>query len=158
MAENHGGYRKPSNPAPVSGPGQLSRRTDGGPTQGAKYVSGLPYGEGQEFYDLQTSAKMSASPTAQTPTFPANGASGGSPSLVPLSAPTQRPDEPVTAGADAGPGPDSGVLGLGNAESVDVARAQAQMAEYMPALLFLAAQPTTSPETRNLIRRLREIQ
>jgi len=43
-----GGYREPSNPAPVSGPGALSQRTDGGPTQGAKYISGLPYGQGQE--------------------------------------------------------------------------------------------------------------
>ncbi len=42
MAEQ-GGYRAPSSPAPVSGPGALSQRTDGGPTQGAKYVSGLPY-------------------------------------------------------------------------------------------------------------------
>lgn len=158
MAGQHGGKRRPNRPAPVSGPGSLSRRTDGGPAQPARYVSGLPYGEGQEFMDLQSSAPMSASPTAQTPTMRFSGASEGSPSLVPLSAPTQRLDEPVTAGADAGPGPDSGVLGLGNAESTDMARAAAQMTEYMPALLFLAAQPTTSPETRNLIRRLREIQ
>ena len=27
----HGGKRTPGNPAPVSGPGQLSQRTDGGP-------------------------------------------------------------------------------------------------------------------------------
>ena len=29
----HGGKRTPGNPAPVSGPGQLSQRTDGGPQQ-----------------------------------------------------------------------------------------------------------------------------
>ncbi len=33
--EQQGGYRKPNNPAPVSGPGSLSQRTDGGPTQPA---------------------------------------------------------------------------------------------------------------------------
>ena len=43
-----GGYRKPENPAPSSGPGALSQRTDGGPAQGAKYIPGLPYGQGQE--------------------------------------------------------------------------------------------------------------
>ena len=160
MANGHGGYRKPANPAPVSGPAQMSRRTDGGPAskQPARYMGGEGYGENQAFYDLQTSAPMSASPTAQTPNFRSAGASEGSPSFLPLDAPTQRPDEPVTAGADAGPGPDSGVLGLGNRQSVDDARAAAQMADYMPVLLYLAAQPTTSPETRNLIRRLREIQ
>jgi len=29
-----GGYRQPNNPAPVSGPGALSQRTDGGATEG----------------------------------------------------------------------------------------------------------------------------
>jgi hypothetical protein len=53
-----GGYRKPTNPAPVSGPGSLSQRTDGGPTQPAKYISGLPYGQGQETYDNQVAAPM----------------------------------------------------------------------------------------------------
>jgi len=41
-----GGYRKPNNPAPISGPGSLSQRTDGGGTQPATYVPGLPYGQG----------------------------------------------------------------------------------------------------------------
>jgi hypothetical protein len=53
-----GGYRKPSNPAPVSGPGALSQRTDGGPTQPATYISGLPQGEGQATYDQQLAAPM----------------------------------------------------------------------------------------------------
>ena len=29
MADNRGGYQQPTNPAPVSGPGSLSQRTDG---------------------------------------------------------------------------------------------------------------------------------
>ena len=53
-----GGYRKPNNPAPVSGPGALSQRTDGGPTQPATYISGLPQGEGQATYDQQLAAPM----------------------------------------------------------------------------------------------------
>ena len=41
-----GGYQQPTNPAPVSGPGALSKRTDGA-GQPAQYMSGLPYGQGQ---------------------------------------------------------------------------------------------------------------
>lgn len=98
MAEQ-GGYRKPSNPAPVSGPGALSQRTDGGPAQGAKYISGLPYGEGQATYDQQTAAPMAAA--QPTPTMP---------EVTPLMAPSMRPDEPVTAGINIGDGPGSEVM------------------------------------------------
>ena len=43
--------------------------------------------------------------------------------LIPLDAPTQRPDEPVTFGVDAGPGPGAEVLnlpqGVGMGQDVD---------------------------------------
>ena len=104
MAEQQGGYRRPSSPAPVSGPGALSRRTDG---QGARYMAGGEYGEGQEMMDLQTSAPMSKAPAAPRPSR-----SRGAGQIVeegmrptPLFAPTERPDEPITAGAPFGPGP-----------------------------------------------------
>ena len=58
MGDNRGGYRKPANPAPVSGPGALSQRTDGSPSQPATYIPGLPQGEGQATYDQQVSAPM----------------------------------------------------------------------------------------------------
>lgn len=99
MADNRGGYRKPENPAPASGPGALSKRTDGGPAQGAKYISGLPYGQGQATYDQQTAAPMAAAqpvPQMEMPT--------------PLMAPTSRPDEPITAGINIGDGPGSEVM------------------------------------------------
>lgn len=104
MAEQQGGYRRPSNPAPVSGPGALSRRTDG---QGAKYMAGGQYGEGQEMMDLQTSAPMSKAPEQPRMRRPRGGGQvieeGTRP--TPLFAPTERPDEPITAGAPFGPGP-----------------------------------------------------
>lgn len=109
MANNHGGARTPSNPAPVSGPGQLSRRTDGGPaSQSPAYISGGDYGDGQDLMDLQSSAPMAATPSNQAAaprrvSAKANGASGVA--ATPLFAPTQRPDEPITAGAPFGPGP-----------------------------------------------------
>jgi hypothetical protein len=102
MAEGHGGMRRPSNPAPVSGPGALSRRTDG---QGAKYIAGGEYGEGQEMMDLQTSAPMSKAPAAPRPRTGRQVVSEEMAPPTPLFAPTERPDEPITAGAPFGPGP-----------------------------------------------------
>ena len=98
MAEQ-GGMRTPNNPAPVSGPGALSKRTDGGPTQAATYMSGLPYGQGQQNYDNQVAAPMAGNPIPQMemPT--------------PLTAPTSRPNEPITAGVNIGDGPGSEVMG-----------------------------------------------
>lgn len=101
-----GGYRTPENPAPMSGPGALSQRTDGGPAQGAKYISGLPYGQGQETYNQQTAAPMAAAEPA--PAAPAM------PPMLSLNDMTQRPDEPLTAGLDIGDGPGSEVMNLPN--------------------------------------------
>ena len=98
--EGRGGYRAPSNPAPVSGPGALSQRTDGGATQGAKYISGLPYGQGQETYSNQVAAPMAGN-TMQQMEMPTE-----------LIAPTARPNEPVENGIDIGPGAGSEVMNL----------------------------------------------
>lgn len=111
MANGHGGYRQPSNPAPVSLPGALSSRTDGGPTEGmqspstqpARYISGLPYGQGKETYDQQTAAPMAGNTMPSMPE-----------PVVPLSAPTQRPSEPITSGIDMGAGPGSEAIRLPN--------------------------------------------
>jgi hypothetical protein len=109
MAEQRGGYRRPSKPAPVSGPNQLSRRTDTGPKkQGARYMRGGAYGEGQEMMGLQQAAPMAAGPKTPRPAAPIQRPRNLSP-LVGLTDPTQRPDEPLTAGMPfgAGPGPDA---------------------------------------------------
>lgn len=105
MANGHGGDRVPANPAPVSGPGAMSQRTDG---QAARYMSGGPYGEGQEMMDLQTSAPMAKAPAMPRPRAGRStqqAVSDGMGSVTPLFAPTERPDEPITAGAPFGPGP-----------------------------------------------------
>lgn len=93
-------YQQPTNPAPVSGPGALSQRTDGGPadTQAPMVAPGGAYGERTDMLNLQSSAPMEAAPS--TPVAPP----------TPFTAPTQRPDEPVTAGAASGPGPGPEVL------------------------------------------------
>jgi len=98
MANGQGGPRTPTNPAPVSGPGALSKRTDG--RQPARWISGDQYGDGKMNMDLQTSAAMSeamSTPMSRPSMNVASPTSMDASSLVPLSAPTQRPNEPVTA-------------------------------------------------------------
>jgi hypothetical protein len=106
MANGQGGRRTPGQPAPVSGPGRLSKRTDGGPQQTQAEMTGMPYGENAEFNTLQGQAPMSAAgqTTARSPRPRQGRGGGGMGGPVPLFSPTQRPDEPVTAGAPFGPG------------------------------------------------------
>lgn len=106
MADGHGGKRTPTNPAPVSGPGSMSKRTDG--KQPAMYMSGGPYGEGQDLMELQTSAPMAEAPSVPRPRMGRSGggmATSNGRAVTPLFAPTERPEEPLTAGAPFGPGP-----------------------------------------------------
>jgi hypothetical protein len=103
-----GGYRKPGNPAPVSGPGALSRRTDGGPTQGAKPIAANgQYGERKALQQMQTAAPMQGNPVPSmpTPSLPASPQPAMPPEpITNLFAPTERPEEPLTSGVPFGPG------------------------------------------------------
>lgn len=132
MADGRGGYREPAHPAPVSGPGALSRRTDGG--QGVKRLPDAAYGESAQFEADQAGAPMAGA------------------SVVPLSAPSTRPDEPVTAGAQmgAGMGPDA----AGIQTNLTAADAQ-QMAPMLKSLEIIANLPNSNPSTRNFVRQLR---
>ena len=102
-----GGYRKPANPAPVSGPGKLSRRTDGGPTQGMKDIAANGvYGERKALAEMQSSAPMQGNTTPSMPS-PQVSAASVAPTqqpMVGLFDPTQRPEEPITAGMPFGEG------------------------------------------------------
>jgi hypothetical protein len=115
MAE-HGGYRKPEHPASVSGPGKYSRRTDGGPAQVMSAAPGQAYGDKKAELDAQRVAPMAGTAPLPAPATPGAGSEGAMPAYtgLPLNAPTQRPDEPVTHGVDIGPGGGSDVLGLPN--------------------------------------------
>ena len=95
-----GGYRRPSEPAPVSGPGKLSRRTDGGPMQGPKVAPGGKYGERKASMEAQSAAPMAGSQAPNKIDIPAPVR----PPVVPLTAPSERPDEPITSGSPFGPG------------------------------------------------------
>jgi hypothetical protein len=144
----HGGYRKPSNPAAVSGPGSLSRRTDG--NQPVMSLPNAKYGEQSAFQSAQAGAPLAQ---AQTPgaTTPAPGAG---PALTPLDAPTERPNEPVTAGAAVGPGVGPEALGLPNQTSVRNADAE-RLRKYLPALVMEASDPNAPTGFVNYVRALR---
>jgi len=66
--EGRGGYRQPNNPAPVSGPGMLSQRTDGGAidgmTQPQKQYTGFDYGQNGATNAMQGEAAMAGDPFA----------------------------------------------------------------------------------------------
>jgi hypothetical protein len=105
-----GGYRRPNNPAPVSGPGALSQRTDGGATegftQGQATYTGLPYGQNKEINQQQSQAPMAAA---------------AMPPILSLNEPSMRPDEPMTSGLNMGAGPGREAMG--------------QMPNYAPSLV-----------------------
>jgi hypothetical protein len=76
--------------------------------------------------------------------------------VVPLTAPSQLPGQPVTHGADAGPGPGSDVLGLNTGQTIEDQAFKQRLASYMPALMFIQSHSDTSPETRTVLKQLRE--
>ena len=139
MAER-GGYRRPSNPAPVSGPGALSQRTDGGPaTQPQMVASGGAYGDRKEMLDIQGGAPM------------AGGGTTPPPSAIPFDAPTSNPGEPVTAGAALGPGIGPEAAGIKDDEQA----ALDQLRPLLKSLEFIADLPGSNQQTRTFVRNLR---
>jgi hypothetical protein len=145
-----GGPRTPSNPAPVSGPGALSKRTDG--KQPIRDPGGLAYGDGQELRSVQAAAPMSGmSPQAQAQQAPPNvPLAQMSPNLFD---PTDYPQEPMTAGADFGPGPGSEMLRNPMAEGPTQARLKA----YLPVYIQMAESPYVSPEFKAYVNYLRGV-
>lgn len=109
----HGGYRKPANPSPVSGPGAHSKRTDG---QVMSTAPDQPYGQQTADMNAQRVAPMAGAPQTPPPApLQTQQAAQNGPTLpaytgVPFGAPSQRPDEPVTTGAGTGPGAGPEVL------------------------------------------------
>lgn len=149
-----GGYRKPAHPAPVSGPGALSQRTDGNAAskQPVRPVTGLPYGAGQDLQRTQAAAPMSASPGGNAPAAGAlgGGGAGAPPQRTPFGAPSTQPGVPVTDGAAGGPGAGPEALGIPNQASQD----QQELLRYLPVYQHMANVPGSPAAARNLVRSL----
>lgn len=161
MANEHGGYRRPANPAPEgsSGPGKHSRRTDGGPSvdnnkQAAQYISGMPYGEGAEVNAVANAVPLAAAGN------PANNAAAAQPAMpisspmpmpIGFNAPTERPNEPITSGVPVGPGSNNLSLPLDTAALKDKETSALILGLTAP----IADREDATQATRNLVRRLR---
>lgn len=106
-----GGYRQPMSPAPVSGPGALSRRTDGGPTQAAQRIGGGQYGERKQLAEQQAAAPMAGRQQVPAGRVQPNTVQRNQAPITLLTAPSERPNEPITAGLPFGAGPGPEALG-----------------------------------------------
>lgn len=123
--------------------------------QPAQYVAGVD--SAQDFQELESSAKMNKSGVSLP-----QGRSGGAPvmpvqDVVPLNAPTQRPDEHPATGGALGPGP-----GLESLPSSMMLQAQnnedvAKLAAFLPIYAQIAESPNATNSTRNFYRYLKTI-
>lgn len=137
--QNSGGMRptaSQNNPANISATGGNGQ--SGNNTQAAKYIPGLPYGQGQATMQQQMSAPMAGSPAPQVPELPP---------ITPLSVPTQRPDEHIATGMPFGPGVGPEALNLPAAGSVQYQNAR-------DAIQSLANDPDAGPAIKYLANKI----
>lgn len=145
-AAGSGGYRQPASPAPASGPGAMSKRTDGGPAQKLRDLPDAQYGENATYRDLQQSAPLAQSPSVAAPKGQRSSAGGAG--LGSFGDPTAYPERAITTG-----------LG-GSNQAIDM---QAQIQEkdlerlrrYLPALVEMANRPDATASFRDYVRMLR---
>lgn len=143
--ETRGGLRPT---APQNNPANISATGGAGQsgTQAAKYIPGMPYGQGQELMAQQTSAPMAG--MSPMPVFAKE--------LGTLLDPTNNPDEPVTAGVDMGPGPGSDILPKNISADTRADENKMIVQKYLPTLLYAANLPDTPDSYKRFINYLLE--
>lgn len=148
---NGGPQYNPANINLLGGNGQ-----SGNGSQAPKYISGLPYGQGQATMQQQKGAKI-AGPTP-TPTAPKVSAMPMT-EAVPLTAPTQFPDEHITTGAPIGdtPGPETLALPQPQQDNTPNDPDLNLVREYFPIIELWAQQVDTSQGTKDYVNYLRTI-
>lgn len=113
-------------------------------------ATGQPYGQAKAQLDAQQAIPLQSGPSLPTPP-PA--AAPDVPYQLPQAGdflrPTERPDEPVTAGVPVGPGPGPEALSIRDDQGLT------DILGYLPALEILASQPGSSQQLRTLVRRIR---
>ena len=111
---------RPRNPAPVSGPGGLSQRTDGGPGQKVRVAPAEYHGQRQELESQQQAAPLASS----SPLPPGGAAAGLQPNDPKL--------EELRSGlwAPRAPGAPRPVSGLGPGEAAQLTAETALRALY----------------------------
>ena len=120
---------EPMNPlAGKAGPGKFSVREDLPPS--------TQYGERKQMQEI-----IAGAPTP-------SAASEPKPRIVPLTAPTERPETPLTSGMDIGEGPGSEILPNFRQSEVDIVN------KYIPTLNAMASQPDAPQSFRLFVRYL----
>jgi len=131
-----------------AGPGKFSTRTDN------LQMGSTAYGEGVETQAIKSGAPLAKSGNVRPARAGDVRQAATKAPLTGLYAPTERPDEPITAGVDMGPGPGSSSLMMN--QPVDYTNFNANIQSYTPVLSYIASLQNTSPETRRAIRQLRD--
>lgn len=137
--------------APQNNPANISATGGNGQSgkQPVRYISGLPYGQGQATMAQEQAAPMAATEQTFIPSAPLRNL----PQVTPITEPTQRPNEPVTAGSPIGPGAGTEALSLPSNEDTDEDRRR--LLSYIPVLEVAAQSPNSSQAFRNYVRVLR---
>jgi hypothetical protein len=115
----------PMNPlAGASGPGKYAVRSD------KLNMGSTSYGEGVETQAIKSGAPLSTTPDVrgEAPSKFREGLTQGQAPVTGLFAPTERPNEPITAGIDMGPGPGSSALMMQKA----ITRTSETLAKMLP--------------------------
>jgi hypothetical protein len=151
MAENRGGANggPQYNPANVSG--------TGGAGQSGNYT-GFAYGQNQTVNNQRIEGNQAmASAQAATPSAPASPYEGiNMPQLGTLFDPTTRPDEPITAGVDFGPGPGSEALSRNIVANTRVDENAKIAQQYLPDLAMAAQSPNAPDSFKRFVNYLIE--
>lgn len=101
---------------------------------------GNGYGERAAMEAIQSGAPLAG-----------GGGATPSPTPIPLDAPTANPGEPITAGADAGPGISASAAGINSDQQVT----NEQLRPLLRSLELVANLPGSNAETRTFVRNLK---
>jgi hypothetical protein len=129
-------------------------------TQAARYVSGLPYGEGQALMATQEAAPLAAAPSIEQSSMPSGLASAAaSQPVIGLNEPSARPNEPITSGAPLGPGPGMEALGptVSQRFETQLIEDNRKLLNFLPSLESMANDPSSSTTFRGFIQYLKSI-
>ena len=142
MVERRGGMRPTApqnNPANVSG--------TGGAGQSGNYT-GFAYGQNQQVNNQRIEGNQAVDSVKASTPAPEGPAYGGMnfPQLGTLMDPSTRPEEPITAGVDFGPGPGSEALGQGFDNNTRPGENSIIAQQYLPDLV-IAARSKDAPDS-----------
>lgn len=126
----------------VSGPGKYAKRLDRIPAN--------QYGDQKETGEIASGAPLAKTPDVKPQALPQIPQG----QVTPLFAQSERPNEPVTTGINIGAGPGAEALAMRQPTDVNFLSA---IKSYMPVLSYISGLPNTSPETRQVIRQLRDM-